>query len=93
MLGPNGVLSIRDDLKRSYDCDMEAVQIAARTKQAYEAQEFANIAQQTKSEDMDSLTKKAGNVAPPSKTDTIKIDLGTGDPSKMAIISAHLFKE
>ena len=37
MLGPNGVLSFRGDLKRSYVCDTEAVQIVARTQQAYEA--------------------------------------------------------
>ena len=42
---------------------------------------------------MEIPTKKEGIIAPPSKTDTIEIDLGTGDPSKMAIISAHLFKE
>ena len=72
---------------------MEAIQIIARTQQAYEAQEIASIAQQTKSEDMEIPTKKAGIIAPPSKTDTIEIDLGTGDPSKTAIISAHLSKE
>ena len=42
---------------------------------------------------MEIPTKKAGIIAPPSKMDTIEIDLGTGDPSKMAIISAHLSKE
>ena len=42
---------------------------------------------------MEILTKKAGIIAPPSKMDTIEIDLGTGDSSKMAIISAHLSKE
>ena len=42
---------------------------------------------------MEILTKKAGIIAPPSKMDTIEIDLGTGDPSKLAIISAHLSKE
>ncbi|XP_066377791.1 uncharacterized protein [Miscanthus floridulus] len=93
MSGPNGVLSFRGDLKCSYDCDTEAVQIIARMQQAYEAQEIANIAQQTKPEDMEILTKKAGIIAPPSKTNTIEIDLGIGDPSKMAIISAHLSKE
>ena len=93
MSGPNGVLSFRGDLKRSYDCDMEAAQIAARTQQVYEAQEITNFAQQTKPEDMEILTKKAGIIAPPSKMDTIKIDLGTSDPSKMVIISTHLSKE
>ena len=42
---------------------------------------------------MEILTKKVGIIAPPSKMGTIEIDLGTGDPSKMAIISAHLSKE
>ena len=42
---------------------------------------------------MEIPTKKAGIIAPLSKMDTIEIDLGTGDPSKMAIISAHLSKE
>ena len=42
---------------------------------------------------MEILTKKAGIIAPPSKMDIIVIDLGTDDPSKTAIISAHLPKE
>ena len=62
-------------------------------QQAYKVQEIANIAQQTKPEHMEILTKKAGIIAPLSKMDTIEIDLGTGDPSKMAIIRAHLSKE
>ena len=37
MSGPNGVLSFRGDIKCSYDYDTEAVQIVARTQQAYEA--------------------------------------------------------
>jgi hypothetical protein len=93
MSGPNGVLSYRGDLKRSYDCDMEAVQIVARAQQAYEAQEIANLAKHTKPEDTKILTKKVGIIASPSKTDTVEIDLGTSDPSKMAVISAHLSKE
>ena len=93
MLGPNVVLSFRGDLKRSYHYNTKAIQIAARTQQVYEAQEIANIAQQTLLEDTKILTKKVEIIAPPSKTDTIEIDLVTGDPSKTAIISAHLSKE
>jgi hypothetical protein len=40
MSGPNGVLSFRGDLKRSYDCNTKAVQITTREQQAYEAQEI-----------------------------------------------------
>ena len=93
MLGPNGVLSFQGDLKCSYDYDTEAVQIVAKVQQAYEAQEIANLSQQTKLDDLEISTKKARIIAPPSKMDTIEIDLGTGDPSKTAIISAHLSKE
>ena len=37
LLGPNGILAFRGDLKRSYDYDTEAVQIIAKAQQAYEA--------------------------------------------------------
>ena len=30
MLGPNGVLSLQSDLKRAFDCDVQAIQIAAK---------------------------------------------------------------
>jgi hypothetical protein len=30
MLGPNGVLSLRGDLKHSYDCDAQAIRIATK---------------------------------------------------------------
>ena len=42
---------------------------------------------------MEIPTKKAGIIAPPSKMNTIEIDLDTGDPSKTAIISVHLSNE
>jgi hypothetical protein len=42
---------------------------------------------------MEIPTKKARIIAPPSKTNTVEIDLGTIDPSKTAIISAYLSKE
>jgi hypothetical protein len=41
---------------------------------------------------MEILTKKAGLIAPLFKMDIIEIDLGTGDPLKTAMISAHLSK-
>jgi hypothetical protein len=31
MSGPNGVLSLRGDLKRAFDCDVQVIQIAAKT--------------------------------------------------------------
>jgi hypothetical protein len=32
MLGPQGVLALQGDLKRSYDCDTEAVEFTATTQ-------------------------------------------------------------
>jgi hypothetical protein len=72
---------------------MKAVQIAAKAQQDFEAQEIANLAQQTKPKDMEIPTKKAGIIMPPSDSDFMKIDLGNADPSKTALISAHLPKE
>jgi hypothetical protein len=42
---------------------------------------------------MEILIKKVGIITPPCKTNTIEIDLGTSDPSKTAVINAHLSKE
>jgi hypothetical protein len=42
---------------------------------------------------MEIPTKKAGIITPPFDSDIIKIDLGIDDPTKMALISAHLPKE
>jgi hypothetical protein len=55
---------------------MKAVQIAAKAQQDFEAQEIANLAQQTKPKDMEIPTKKAGIIMPPSDSDFMKIDLG-----------------
>jgi hypothetical protein len=41
---------------------------------------------------MEILTKKAGLIAPLFKMDIVEIDLGTGDPLKTAMTSAHLSK-
>jgi hypothetical protein len=47
MPGPNGVLSFRDDLKRSYYYDAEAIQIATKSQATLKAQEVTMFASQT----------------------------------------------
>ena len=81
------------DLKRSYYCDAEAIQIAAKAQAALKAQEITVFASQTSPEDSKIPIKKAGIVAPPQDADVMKINRGTSDPSKTATISAHLSKE
>ena len=93
MPGPNGVLSLRGDLKRSYSCDMEAVQIAAKAQASIEALEISEAAGQLSQEELELPAKKPTILVPPKELDTKMIDLGTGDNSKTAFISAHLSKE
>jgi hypothetical protein len=44
MPGPNGVLSLRGDLKRAFDCDVQAIQIVAKAQAASEREEIATVA-------------------------------------------------
>ena len=44
MPGPNGVLSLQGDLKRAFDYDVQAIQIAAKAQAADGRKEIATIA-------------------------------------------------
>jgi hypothetical protein len=90
MLGPNSVLSFQGDLMRSYDCDIEAVQIAARVQLALEGQEIAKLTHQTKPKDTEILTKKSGVILTVEDEPTKKIALDAGGASKTAVISTQL---
>ena len=90
MPGPNGVLSLRSDLKRAFDCDVQAIQIAAKAQATNGRKEIATIALEMSPEELEIPAKKLSILAPPKEADVKQIDLGTGDPSKTATISAHL---
>jgi hypothetical protein len=90
MLGPHGVLSLRGDLKRAFDCDIQAIQIAAKVQATDGREEIATVATQMNPEELEIPAKKPCILAPPKEADVKKIDLGTGDPEKTATISAHL---
>jgi hypothetical protein len=90
MLGPNGVLSLKGDLKRAFDCNVQAVQIAAKAQAASEREEVATVAAEINPEELEIPAKKPSIFDPPKEADMKQIDLGTGDPSKTATISAHL---
>ena len=86
---PNGVLSLRSDLKRAFDCDVQVIQIAAKAQANNGRKEIATIAAEI-SQELEIPTKKPSILAPPKEADVKQIDLGTCDPSKTATISAHL---
>jgi hypothetical protein len=90
MPGRSGVLMLRGDLKKSYDCNQEAIQYASTSLMPDASREVLAAAQQLSQAELDFPTKKAsqsgvksiGNVAPKS------IQLQEGDSSKTAIIGA-----
>jgi hypothetical protein len=90
MSGPHGILSLRGNLKHAFDCDIQAIQIAAKTQAADGREEITTIAAQMNPEELEIPTKKPSILAPQKEGDVKKIDLGIGDPEKTATISAHL---
>jgi hypothetical protein len=90
MLGPNGVLSHRGDLKRAFDCDIQAVQITTKTQAANGRKEIATVAAKISPKELEILAKKHSILPAPKEAHMKQFDLGTGDPAKTATISAHL---
>jgi hypothetical protein len=89
MSGPHGILSLQGDLKRTFNCDLQAIQITAKAQTADNREEITIVTAQMKPEELEIPAKKPCILAP-KKTDVKKIDLGTGDLEKTATISAHL---
>jgi hypothetical protein len=90
MLGPHRILSLRGNLKRAFDCDIQAIQIVAKTKAADDREEITTVAAQINPKKLEIPTKKPCILIPQKEADVKKIDLGTGDSEKTATISAHL---
>jgi hypothetical protein len=77
-------------LKRAFDCDIQAIQIAAKAQAADGREEITTVATQMNLEELEILAKKPCILAPPKEANVKKINLGTSDPEKTATISAHL---
>ena len=77
-------------MKRAFDCDVQAIQIAAKAQAADGRKEIATVAAEISPEELVIPAKKPSILAPPKEVDVKQIDLDTGDPSKTATISAHL---
>jgi hypothetical protein len=90
MPGPHGILSLQGDLKRAFNCDIQAIQIAVKAQAADDREEITTVAAQMNPEVLEVPAKNPCILAPPKEADVKKIDLGTGDPKKTATISAHL---
>jgi hypothetical protein len=90
MPGPHKILSLRGNLKRAFDCDIQAIQIAAKTQVADGREKITTVATQMNPEELEILAKKPCILAPQKEANVKKIDLGIGDPEKTATISTHL---
>jgi hypothetical protein len=92
MPSPTGVLSLQGDLKISFDCDTEAVELAAMNQVPNAMMEIYATSKKLAPSELDILEKSdTANKPQPSEEVHVKaIDLGTGDNSKTTMIGAGL---
>jgi hypothetical protein len=92
MPGRSGVLTLRGDLKKSYDCNQEAIQYASTSRVPDASGEVLAAAQQLSQAELDISTKKASQsgIKPIGDVALKSIQLQEGDSSKTAIIDAGL---
>ena len=69
MPGPNGVLFLRSDLKRAFDRDVQAIQIAAKAHAVDGRKEIAIVAAEMSPEELVIPSKKPSILAPPKAAD------------------------
>jgi hypothetical protein len=92
MPSPAGVLSLQGDLKISFDCDIEAVELAATNQIPNAMMEIYDASKKLAPSELD-IPEKLDNVNKPQPAEEVQvktIDLGTGDSSKTTTIGAGL---
>jgi hypothetical protein len=92
MPSPAGVLSLQGDLKISFDCDTEVVELAATNQVPNAMMEIYAISKKLAPSELD-IPEKSDNAnkPQPAEEDQVKmIDLGTDDSSKTTTIGAGL---
>jgi hypothetical protein len=92
MPGWSGVLTLRGDLKMSYDCNQEAIQYASTMRVPDASGEVLAAAQQLSQAGLEIPMRKASKSSIQSTGDVAlkMIQLQEGDSSKTAVISAGL---
>jgi hypothetical protein len=92
MPSPTGVLSLQGDLKISFDCDTEAVELAA-TDQVRNAMMKIYAASKKLAPTELEIPEKSDKANKPQPSEEVQlkaIDLGTGDNNKTTMIGAGL---
>jgi hypothetical protein len=92
MLSPAGVLSLQRDLKISFDCDTEAVELAATNQVPNAMMEIYAASKKLAPSELNIPEKsdKANKPQPAEEVQVKTIDLGTGESSKTTTIGAGL---
>jgi hypothetical protein len=92
MPGLSGVLTLRGDLKKSYDYNQEAIQYASTTHVPDASGEVLVAAQQLSQSGLEIPSRKASKLSIQSTDDVAlkTIQLQEGEPSKTAVIGAGL---
>jgi hypothetical protein len=92
MPSPSGVLSLQGDLKISFDCDTEVVELAATNQVPNAMMKIYAASKKLAPSELDIPEKSdKANKPQPSKEVQVKaIDLRTGDSSKTTMIGAGL---
>jgi hypothetical protein len=87
---PAGVLSLQGDLKISFDCDTEAMELAATNQVPNAMMEIYDASKKLAPSELDIPEKsdKANKPQPAEEVLVKTIDLGTGDSSKTTTIGA-----
>ena len=87
MPASKGVLSLRGDLKRSFDCDKEAVELAATSMVPALRQEILSLSKEPQDEpEFPERSPDKIKMKPAQDVVLKTVDLGTGDTSKTALI-------
>jgi hypothetical protein len=92
MPSPAGVLSLQGDLKVSFDCDTEAVELAATNQVPNAMMEIYAASKKLAPSELD-IPENSDNANKPQLAEEVQVkmtDLGTGDSSKTTTIGAGL---
>jgi hypothetical protein len=92
MPSPAGVLSLQGDLKISFDCDTEAVELAATNQVPNAMMEIYAASKKLAPSELD-IPEKSDNANKPQPAEEVQvkmINLGTGDSSKTTTIGSGL---
>jgi hypothetical protein len=92
MPSPADVLSLQGDLKISFDCDTEAVELANTNQVPNAMMEIYAASKKHAPSELD-IPRKSGKANKPQPSEEVQvkaIDLGTGDNSKTTMIGAGL---